>query len=86
MRSKRSSPAADSTHTRTPLGSALPAGHDVSGSGEEPSSAVQDDFAPAQFFDLTDADKLASPSFKSFASGKRLAASYSFFDSGKRPM
>jgi hypothetical protein len=33
---------------------------------------AQESFAPAQYFDLTDEEKLASPSFKSFASGIRV--------------
>jgi hypothetical protein len=33
---------------------------------------AEESFAPAQFFDLTDAEKLESPSFKSFASGIRV--------------
>ena len=34
--------------------------------------AVQESFAPAQFFDLTDEEKLTSASFKSFDSGVRV--------------
>ncbi|HET9768247.1 MAG TPA: DUF6603 domain-containing protein [Thermoanaerobaculia bacterium] len=34
--------------------------------------AAQESFAPAQFFDLSDEEKLASPSFKSFDSGIRV--------------
>jgi len=35
-------------------------------------AAVQESFAPAQFFDMTDEEKLTSASFKSFASGVRV--------------
>jgi hypothetical protein len=35
---------------------------------------VQESFAPAQFFDMEDQEKLASPSFKSFDSGVRIGA------------
>jgi hypothetical protein len=34
--------------------------------------SAEESFAPAQFFDLSDAEKLASPSFKTFASGVRV--------------
>ena len=34
--------------------------------------AVQESFAPAQFFDLSDEQKLSSASFKSFDSGVRV--------------
>ena len=34
--------------------------------------AVEDDFAPAQFFDLTDTEKLARPSFETHDAGVRL--------------
>jgi len=34
--------------------------------------AVEDDFAPAQFFDLTDTEKLARPSFETHDAGGRL--------------
>ena len=34
--------------------------------------AVQESFAPAQFFDLTDEEKLSSASFKQFESGVRV--------------
>ena len=34
--------------------------------------AVQESFAPAQFFDLTDEEKLTSPSFRQFESGVRI--------------
>jgi len=35
-------------------------------------AAVQESFAPAQFFDMTDEEKLSSASFKNFASGIRI--------------
>lgn len=35
-------------------------------------AAVQESFAPAQFFDMNDEEKLASPSFKNFDSGVRI--------------
>lgn len=35
-------------------------------------STMQESFAPAQFFDLTDEEKLASPSFRNFDSGVRI--------------
>lgn len=37
------------------------------------SAAIQDDFAPAQFFDLSDQDKLAGPSFEPYDAGVRCA-------------
>jgi hypothetical protein len=44
----------------------------VNGESQGTPPPAEESFAPAQFFDLTDADKLASPSFKSFASGIRV--------------
>jgi hypothetical protein len=44
------------------------------GAGNEPSSAVQDDFAPAQFFDMADEARLASPSFEPMQAGLRIGA------------
>jgi hypothetical protein len=41
----------------------------VVGAGEQTANAVQDDFAPAQFFDMSDEAKLASPSFESMQAG-----------------
>lgn len=38
-----------------------------------PRETVQDDFAPAQFFNLSDDDKLARPSFERFDAGTRYA-------------
>ena len=54
----------------------------VNGEHQDTPPLAEESFAPAQFFDLSDADKLASPSFKSFASGihvgdaERLRAGY----------
>jgi hypothetical protein len=44
----------------------------VNGDGQPAPPPAEESFAPAQFFDLTDADKLASPSFKNFPSGVRV--------------
>jgi hypothetical protein len=44
----------------------------VGGEAQGTPAAVQESFAPAQYFDLSDADKLASPSFKQFDSGIRV--------------
>jgi hypothetical protein len=44
----------------------------VNGERQGTPSPAEESFAPAQFFDLGDADKLASPSFKSFTSGIRV--------------
>jgi hypothetical protein len=35
---------------------------------------VQDDFAPAQFFDLSDTDKLSGPSFEQYTAGARFVS------------
>jgi hypothetical protein len=43
-------------------------GTDAQGTPE----AAEESFAPAQYFDLSDEEKLGSPSFKSFASGIRV--------------
>ncbi|MDQ3666948.1 MAG: hypothetical protein M3410_10300 [Acidobacteriota bacterium] len=43
--------------------------HEVSISNPDP---TQESFAPAQFFDMNDEEKLASPSFKNFDSGVRI--------------
>ncbi|HEX7312649.1 MAG TPA: DUF6603 domain-containing protein [Pyrinomonadaceae bacterium] len=40
-------------------------------------SAVRDDFAPSQFFRMSDAEKLSRPSFESLESGVRLASAES---------
>ncbi|MDR4461767.1 MAG: hypothetical protein MRJ67_14810 [Nitrospirales bacterium] len=44
----------------------------VNGKAQEAPPVTEESFAPAQFFDLSDAAKLASPSFKTFASGIRV--------------
>jgi hypothetical protein len=44
----------------------------VSGDSQGAAVPAKESFAPAQFFDLSDAEKLASPSFKSFTSGVRV--------------
>jgi hypothetical protein len=43
--------------------------------GEQTSSAVQDDFAPAQFFEMSDDARLASPSFEPMQAGLRIGSS-----------
>jgi hypothetical protein len=42
-----------------------------SGAGSEPGSTVLDDFAPAQFFEMSDEARLASPSFEAMPAGMR---------------
>lgn len=54
--------------TRVVLGSG------ESPSGESPSRAVQDDFAPAQFFEMSDDARLASPSFEPMQAGLRIGS------------
>ena len=50
-------------------------GFSINGSTVLPQTvAVQDDFAPAQFFDLSDTDKLAGPSFEQQNAGLRLVS------------
>jgi hypothetical protein len=44
----------------------------VNGAAQGTPPLAEELFAPAQFFDLSDAEKLASPSFKPFASGIRV--------------
>ena len=44
----------------------------VNGDAQGTPPQAEESFAPAQFFDMSDADKLASPSFKNFASGIRV--------------
>lgn len=44
----------------------------VNGESQGKPPVAEESFAPAQFFDLSDADKLASPSFRNFASGIRV--------------
>jgi len=44
----------------------------VNGDRQETPVPAEESFAPAQYFDLSDAEKLASPSFKTFPSGVRV--------------
>jgi hypothetical protein len=44
----------------------------VNGDAQGAPRVAEESFAPAQFFDLSDADKLASPSFRNFTSGIRV--------------
>jgi hypothetical protein len=48
------------------------AGVTVGGQTQATPPPAEESFAPAQFFDLSDEEKLASPSFKTFASGVRV--------------
>ncbi len=48
------------------------AGVTVNGASQPAPPVAEESFAPAQFFDLSDAEKLGSPSFKTFASGIRV--------------
>jgi hypothetical protein len=45
------------------------------GTGTETTGPLQDDFAPAQFFEMSDDDKLASPSFEPMQAGLRIGSS-----------
>jgi hypothetical protein len=54
------------------------------GTGDEPSSAVPDDFAPAQFFEMSDDAKLASPSFEPMQAGLRIGSSQFAFGFSQR--
>jgi len=45
------------------------------GTGNESTSDLQDDFAPAQFFEMSDDEKIASPSFEPMQAGLRIGAS-----------
>lgn len=45
------------------------------GTGTETTGPVQDDFAPAQFFEMSDDQKLASPSFEPMQAGLRIGSS-----------
>lgn len=66
----------------TRFGEAVPAGGSrftiadwrIGHSGSVPGEPVQDDFAPAQFFELSDEEKLARPSFERHDAGVRLGA------------
>jgi hypothetical protein len=53
------------------------------GTGTETTGTVQDDFAPAQFFEMSDDDKLASPSFEPMQAGLRIGASAFAFSVGQ---
>jgi hypothetical protein len=44
----------------------------VNGEAQSAPPQAEESFAPAQYFDMSDADKLASPSFKNFPSGIRV--------------
>ena len=44
----------------------------INGTDQAAPPVAEESFAPAQFFDMSDADKLASPSFKAFAGGIRV--------------
>lgn len=54
------------------------------GNDNESTSVVQDDFAPAQFFEMSDDDKIASPSFESMQAGVRIGSTAFAFDFGQR--
>jgi hypothetical protein len=54
------------------------------GTGNESSGAVQDDFAPAQFFAMSDDAKLASPSFEPMQAGLRIGSSEFAFGFSQR--
>ncbi len=54
------------------------------GTGEESANAVADDFAPAQFFEMSDDAKLASPSFESMQAGLRIGSSQFAFGFSER--
>ncbi len=49
----------------------------------EPTGDVQDDFAPAQFFEMSDDEKLASPSFEPMQAGMRIGSSEFAFALGQ---
>jgi hypothetical protein len=68
--------------TITRFGEAVPSGATTftitglrMGNGTIPHDATQDDFAPAQFFELTDDEKLERPSFERQDAGLRVKAS-----------
>lgn len=54
------------------------------GNDNESSSAVSDDFAPAQFFDMSDDAKLASPSFEPMQAGLRIGSQQFAFSFAQR--
>jgi len=51
--------------------------------GSETTGSIQDDFAPAQFFEMSDDQKLASPSFEPMQAGMRIGASEFAFAVGQ---
>jgi len=53
------------------------------GTGNESTSDVQDDFAPAQFFEMSDDEKIASPSFEPMQAGLRVGSSQFAFAIGQ---
>ncbi len=53
------------------------------GTGTESTSDVQDDFAPAQFFEMSDDEKIASPSFEPMQAGLRIGSSQFAFAIGQ---
>ena len=68
--------------TITRFGEGVPSGDNTftitglrMGTGTIPHDATQDDFAPAQFFELTDDEKLERPSFERHDAGLRVKAS-----------
>jgi hypothetical protein len=54
------------------------------GTANEPTDAVQDDFAPAQFFEMSDDQKIASPSFEPMQAGLRIGSSAFAFGFAQR--
>src|SRR3954468_382158 len=53
------------------------------GTGTENTGTIADDFAPAQFFEMSDDDKLASPSFEPMQAGLRIGTSEFAFSVGQ---
>jgi len=53
------------------------------GTGTESTGSIADDFAPAQFFEMSDDDKLASPSFEPMQAGLRIGTSEFAFNVGQ---
>ena len=53
------------------------------GTGNESTSDVEDDFAPAQFFEMSDDEKIASPSFEPMQAGLRIGSSQFAFAIGQ---
>jgi hypothetical protein len=54
------------------------------GGGEQPTSPVVDDFAPGQFFDMSDDARLASPSFEAMQAGLRVGSTAFALDFARR--